>query len=177
MCLGVSSCLSVSPNRSSLPVGRCVHSRLVGASRLLVSGSGEALVSRFIPTVSGGAAVLVLLSRGRCLLASVPSENGVMPFSSSAFPPVSYHPMAAERGACAVSSFGSSSPASCSSLAIALASCRLFDSRRTGREAGRLLAWLLWRGSSIDVYNEYDVCDVYKRYKDTRIQGCDGYIE
>ena len=168
-------CRDCSFRLSSRRVGR--HVRLVGASRLLVSGSGEALASRFIPTVSGGAAVLVLLSRGRCLLASVPSENGVMPFSSSAFPPVSYHPMAAERGACAVSSFGSSSPASCSSLAIALASCRLFDSRRTGREAGRLLAWLLWRGSSIDVYNEYDVCDVYKRYKDTRIQGCDGYIE
>lgn len=44
-----------------------------------------------------------------------------------------------------------------------------FDSRRAEREAGRLLAWLSWRGSLIDVYNEYDVCDVYKRYKDTRI--------
>ena len=56
---------------SSRRAGR--HVRLVVASRLLVSGGGEALVSRFIPTVSGGAAVLVLLSQGRCLLASVPS--------------------------------------------------------------------------------------------------------
>ena len=104
-----------------------------------------------------------------------------MPFLSSVFPPAPYHPMAA--GHLIVR---------CPCLAhrrlllvlggIALASCRLFDSRRTGREAGRLLAWLLWRGSSIDVYNEYDVCDVYKRYKDTRIQGykdtrIQGYIE
>lgn len=33
--------------------------------------------------------------------------------------------------------------------AVALASCRPFDLRRTGREAGRrVLAWILWRGSS-----------------------------
>lgn len=106
---------------------------------LLVSGSGEALFSRFIPTVSGGAAVLVLLSRWRCLLALMPSENGVMSFSSSAFPPVYYHPMAAERGACAVSSFGSSSPASCS---LGYRSCLgpliQFDGRNGRRDGGLL---------------------------------------
>ena len=64
-------CRDCSFRLSSRRVGR--HVRLVVASRLLVSGSGEALVSRFIPTVSGGAAVLVLLSRGRCLLALMPS--------------------------------------------------------------------------------------------------------
>lgn len=103
----------------------------------------------------------------------------MMPCSSSAFPPVSYHSMAAGRGACAVSSFGSSSPASCSPLAIALASCRSFDlMRRDERRDGGLLGYrgAARRGSSMSVYNEYDVCDVYKRYKDTRIRGYDGYI-
>ena len=63
--------------------------------------------------------------------------------------------------------------------AVALASCRSFDSRRTGREAGGGL--LGYRGvahhaSSMNVYNEYDVCDLYKRYKDTRIREYDGYM-
>ena len=130
------------------------------------------MVSRFIPTVSGGAAVLVLLSRGRCLLASVPSENGVMPFSSSVFSPAPcYHTVAAAW------------LARCSCLAhrrlllvpggIALASCRSFDlMRRDGRRDGWLLGYRgsARRGSAMSVYNEYDVCDVYKRYKDTRIR-------
>lgn len=101
-----------------------------------------------------------------------------MPFSSSAFPPAPYHPMAAGRKAVRRSPFGSSSPASCP-CGIALAPCRLFDWMRRG---GRRGDWLLmYRGvvhhvSSIDVYNEYDVCDVYKRYKDTRIREYDRYI-
>lgn len=78
---------------------------------------------------------------GRCLLVLMPSGDGAMPFSSSVFPPAPYHPMAA--GHLIVR---------CPCLAhrrlllalggIALASCRLFDSRRTGREAGRLGACL-----------------------------------
>ena len=65
--------------------------------------------------------------------------------------------------------------------AVALASCRLSDSRRTGRKAGRRARLLGYCGvahrvSSMDVYNEYDVCDVYKRYKDIRIRKYDGYM-
>ena len=45
------------------------------------------------------------------------------------------------------------------------------ERRRDGRRDGGLLGYrgVVRRGSSIDVYNEYDVCDVYKRYKNTRI--------
>lgn len=88
-------CRDCSFRLSSRRAGR--HVRLVVASRLLVSGSGEALVSRFIPTVSGGAAVLVLLSRWRCLLALMPSENEVMSFSSSVFPSAPCHHLTAGR--------------------------------------------------------------------------------
>lgn len=44
-----------------------------GCVSSLVSWSGEASASRIIPDGSGLAAVLVLLSRGRCLLAFAPS--------------------------------------------------------------------------------------------------------
>ena len=102
--------------------------------------------------------------------------DGAMPFSSSVFSPVSCHHMASEYV------FVRCHHAAHCCLPLvprAYRSCLVplirFDETR--REAGRLLAWLSWRGSSIDVYNEYDVCDVYKRYKDTRIQEYDEYME
>lgn len=101
-----------------------------------------------------------------------------MTCSSSAFPLALYHHMAAWR-----------SLGRCPHLfhcrlllvpgGIALASCRSFDlMRRDERRDGGLLGYrgAARRGSSMSVYNEYDVCDVYKRYKDTKIRGYDGYI-
>ena len=155
---------------------------LVASSRLIVSWSGEALASRLISAGSGWAVVPVMPSRSRCLLALMPSGMGAMPFSSSAFPPAPYHHMAAGR----VAVRRPPPPpiwliVACFLVpgAVALASCRSFDSRRTGREAGGGL--LGYRGvahhaSSMNVYNEYDVCDLYKRYKDTRIREYDGYM-
>lgn len=63
------------------------------------------------------------------------------------------------------------------SVAIALASCHSFDSIR-GRRDGRPLGYcgVAHNASSMNVYNEYDVCDIYKRYKDTRIREYDGYM-
>lgn len=63
---------------------------------------------------------------------------------------------------------------------IALASCRLPDLRRRDerRDDGCLLGYrrAAHHVSSMNVYNEYDVCDVYERYKDTRIRECDRYM-
>ena len=149
----------------------------------LVSGSGEALVSRFIPTVSGGAAVLVssVSGLGRCLLVLMPSGGGgAMPFSSSTFPPVSYHPMATWYGFRAVSFIWLIVvcfvfPGLLLSSRFA---CPVRDDGTGGGAAGCLFGYrrAAHHASSIDIYNEYDVCDVYKRYKDTRIRGYDGYI-
>ena len=86
--------------------------------------------------------------------------------------------MAAWRGVVRRPPFGSSSPASCLG-AVALASCRLSDlRRRDGRRGGGLLGYrgVAHHSSSIDVYNEYDVCDVYEIYKDTRIREYDEYM-
>lgn len=95
---GVSCCACLSRLIcSSRAIGRGVHSRLAVASRLVVSLSGEVLASHFIPAASRWAAVLVLPYRRRCLLVLVPSGDGAMTFSSSAFPPAPYRPMAAGR--------------------------------------------------------------------------------
>lgn len=154
---------------------------LVASSRLIVSWSGEALASRLISAGSGWAVVPVMPSRGRCLLALMPSGMGAMPFSSSAFPPAPYHHMAAGRGAVRRPPHLAHRRLFLVPGAVALASCRLSDSRRTGRKAGRRARLLGYCGvahrvSSMDVYNEYDVCDVYKRYKDIRIRKYDGYM-
>ena len=93
--LGVLPCLLVSSDCSSRVVELVVHSRLAVASRLVVSLSGDVLASHFISAASRWAAVLVLPYRRRCLLVLVPSGDGAMTFSSSAFPPASYHHMAA----------------------------------------------------------------------------------
>lgn len=88
-------CLLVSSDCSSRVVELVVHSRLAVASRLVVSLSGEVLASHFISASSRWAAILVLPYRRRCLLVLVPSGDGAMTFSSSAFPPAPYHHMAA----------------------------------------------------------------------------------
>lgn len=199
LCRGVLSCLPVSSDLlfSCRRVWRSFSSR--GASRcgVVVDGLPVAVALRacgsrgcvsscrlvergrfgfsFHPGGSGWAAVPVLPSRGRCLLAPASSGDVAMPFS-----PVPYHPMDAGYGLRAVSS-------------IVFVVCFLFpglslssrfaclvrdDGTEDGRRGGGMLGY---RGGarhdlSIDVYNKYDVCDVYKRYKNTRIREYDGYI-
>lgn len=100
------------------------------SSRLIVSWSGEASASRFSSRRGADERWFpsCRLGAGAC---SDAVGDGAMLFSSSAFP---------IWFIVACFSFP---------VAIALASCRSFDSRRAGREAGRrLLAWILWRGSS-----------------------------
>lgn len=159
---------------------RCVLAAPGAASRLVVSLSGEASAYRLISASSGWAGVPVMPSRGRCLLAPASSGDGAVPFSSSAFPPAPYHPMAAGRGAVRRPHFGSSLPASHSRRLSLLP--RAAHSIRGGRD-GRRGGWCLLgyygvahHASSMNVYNEYDVCDVYKRYKDTKIREYDGYM-
>lgn len=128
--------------------GGGVHSRLVVASRLVVSGSGEASASRLIPGGSEWGAVLVLPSRIDACLPWCRRRMGRCRSHhrrSRLFPIILWL-----RGMDSVRcpSFGSSSPASCPRCYV----------------------------SSMDVYNEYDVCDVYKRYKDTKIQKYDEYM-
>lgn len=161
-------------------VGRGVHSRLAVASRLVVSLGGEASASRLILGGSGWAAVLVLPSRARCLLVFMPSGMGRCRSRHRRSNPLLI--VLWMWGMCFVwcLPFGSSSPASCSPLAIALASCRQFDlTNGTGDGTrGCLLGYcgVAHHASSMDVYNEYDVCDIYKRYKNTRIREYDGYM-
>ena len=119
--------------------------------------------------VSGPVLACLLRRRGRA-----------MPFSSSEFPPAPYRPMAAGRGAVRRPPFGSSLPTSRSRwLSLLPRAAHSIRGGRDGRlDGGCLLGYrhVAYRVSSIDVYNEYDICDVYKRYKDTMIREYDGYM-
>lgn len=174
LCLPVSSDLFFSCRRS----GRSFSSRRGVSS--LVSWSGEALASRLILGGSGWAAVLVLPSRTRCLLTFMPSGMGRCRSRHRRSNPLLI--VLWLWGMCSVwyLPFSSSSPASCSPLAIALASCRQFDlTNETGDGTrGCLLGYcgVAHHASSMNVYNEYDVCDIYKRYKNTRIREYDRYM-
>lgn len=94
-------------------LARRLVSRLVGRGVMFVSpfrlvsrlGERGGFVFWFYPGGSGWAAVLVSSVSGlsRCLLVLMPSGDGAMPFSSSTFPPISYHPMATWYGFRAVS--------------------------------------------------------------------------
>lgn len=122
---------------------RCMLAAPRGCVSSLVSWSGEASASRIIPDGSGLAAVLVLPSRGRCLLALMPSGDrdnvvlviGVPACSLSVLwlrgvRPCGVPHLARRRLLLAPG-------------AVAFASCRLSDLKRTGREAWRrLLAWI-----------------------------------
>lgn len=173
-CFPVSSDLLFSCRRS----WRSFSSRRGVSS--LVSWSGEALASRLILGGSGWAAVLVLPSRARCLLTFMPSGMGRCRSRHRRSNPLLI--VLWLWGMCSVwyLPFSSSSPASCSPLAIALASCRQFDlTNETGDGTrGCLLGYcgVAHHASSMNVYNEYDVCDIYKRYKNTRIREYDGYM-
>lgn len=147
----------------------------------LVSGSGEALVSRFIPTVSGGAAVLVssVSGLGRCLLVLMPSGGVGRCRShhrrSRLFPIILW---LRGMGSVRYLSFGSSSSASysrgyCSHLV------SLVRLETTGREAGR-------RDACLDIGVRlimprrliYIMNMMYAMYiKDTRIQGYEDMMD
>lgn len=78
------------------------------------------------------------------------------------------------------SPFGSSLPASRSRwLSLLPRAAHSIRGGRNGRRDGDCLlgyCGVAHRVSSMDVYNEYDVCDVYKRYKNTMIREYDGYM-
>lgn len=173
---GASRCLSLMPCglgwRGVLAV-LGVASRLVSSSRGGFGFSfhlgGERMGGGSHPAVPGP--VLA------CLCAV---GGGTMPFSPSSFPPAPYRPMAAGRGAVRRPPFGSSLPASRSRwLSLLPRAAHSIRGGRDGRlDGGCLLGYrhVAYRVSSIDIYNEYDVCDVYKRYKDTMIREYDGYM-
>lgn len=130
----VSHVLRTRASRPCLPVSSCRFSRLVGRGVVLVS-SGRLVPHslRSSPFVlrssraAGAVWLLVLPSRGRCLLVLIPSMDEEMPFSSSASPhPLRRRPLPA----------------------IALFSYRLIRFETAGREAGRRAAWLSGHGSS-----------------------------
>ena len=171
--LAVSSCHRLVWRGVRPPSRHCVSSlRLVGRG-----GFGFS----FCLGGSGWAAVLVSSVSWPVLACLRYRRGGAMPCSSSAHRRsrlAPCHHMATGHLSGRASPFGSS-PASCSRVLSALVSYRLSRLEAAGREAGRRM--LGYRGvvhhvSSINVYNEYDVCDVYKRYKNTRIRGYDEYM-
>lgn len=173
---GASRCLSLMPCglgwRGVLAVFG-VASRLVSSSRGGFGFSfhlgGERMGGGSHPAVPGP--VLA------CLCAV---GGGTMPFSPSSFPPALYHPMVAGRKAVRRPPFGSSSPAACSRgcRSCLVSPISIGDGRNGRRRGDCLLGYrhVAHRVSSMGVYNEYDVCDVYKRYKDTMIREYDGYM-
>lgn len=146
-----------------------LSSRGAGRLRLFVLSPTGVDWRRFSSCCLGAGACLPLRRRGRA-----------MPFSSSEFPPAPYRPMAAGRGAVRRSPFDSSLPISRSRwLSLLPRAAHSIRGGRDGRlDGGCLLGYrhVAYRVSSIDVYNEYDICDVYKRYKDTMIREYDGYM-
>ena len=189
----------VSSDCSSRAVGRGVHSRLgerlvVGSSSMVcplrwrgvlavpvvsfrpsVSWSGDGLASRFIlaeadgrrfPSCRPGAgACLPRRRRGmwRCRSRLLPIILWLRGMGSVRYPLL-----------CSLS-------ASCSrglSLSSRFACLVRDDGTEDGRRGGGMLGYRdgARHDLSIDVYNEYDICDVYKRYKNTRIREYDGYM-
>lgn len=198
-CLLIPSCPFFSCRRawrpfSSLGVSRGVSSSMicplrwrgvlavpVVSSRLIVSESEEVLASHFISAASGWAALLVLPSRWLVI--------ACFWFRREMGQCRSRH---RRSSACFLSSYGCGAWGLCGVLIWLVVACflssaasllpRVAHSIGDGREGRRrgdcLLGYrhMAHRVSSMGVYNKYDVCDVYKRYKDTMIREYDGYM-